>query len=114
MANAIVSEVVKHLEVLPVNLQTQVLNFVRGLTSTPQHDIRRGELPSVSEVVTRIKKMPPNWAMVTQPQGSLSDALRESPSDPEFDLYAWEQEWAAAESELKRINFENDVAEGRI
>lgn len=31
MASAIVSEVVKHMEVLPLTLQEQVLSFVRGL-----------------------------------------------------------------------------------
>jgi len=33
MASAIVSEVVRHMEVLPLTLQEQVLNFVRGLDS---------------------------------------------------------------------------------
>lgn len=114
-SNAIVSEVVKYLELLPLNLQRLVLNFVRqlsstGLKSTPERDAD----VSVSEVVARIKAMPPNLAMIIQPSGSLADALRTGPTHPEFDLPRWEQEWAAAEDELNRLNFESDVAEGRI
>ena len=68
---------------------------------------------TVSEVVTRIKATPPNPAMITQPQGSLVEALRSGPVDPNFDLNTWEREWAAAEKELKRINLLDDMTEGR-
>lgn len=117
MSSTIVSEVVKHLEVLPLNLQAQVLQFVRGLDSEHGNGNDAYEddgISSVADVVARIKAMPPNPAMVTHPQGSLADALREGPTNPDFDLQRWQQEWAAAEAELKRINFEDDVAEGRI
>ena len=58
---------------------------------------------TVAEVVARIKATPPNPAMITPPQGSLADALRNGPTDPHFDLHLWEQEWAAAEDELKQV-----------
>ena len=69
--------------------------------------------PTVAEVVARIKSTPPNPAMITPPQGSLADALRNGPTDPQFDVKTWEQDWAAAEDELKQINRLNDIAEGR-
>jgi len=43
-----------------------------------------------------------------------ADALRDGPTNPDFDLEKWQQEWDAAEAELKRINLEDDIAEGRI
>lgn len=114
-SSAIVSEVVKHLEVLPLNLQTQVLNFVRKLSSAGSRAKREtNEISAVSEVVARIKSVPPNTAMITQPQGSLANALRNAQPNSSFDLEQWEQEWAAAEEELKRINLEDDISEGRI
>ena len=58
---------------------------------------------SVSEVVARIKATPPNPAMITQPQGSLVEALQSGPTDPDFDLATWEREWAMAEEELRCI-----------
>lgn len=65
--------------------------------------------PSVAEVVERIKAIPPNPAMVTPPQGSLVEALRNAPSDPDFDLEAWNQEWAAAVKDLERPNLGDAV-----
>ena len=47
--------------------------------------------------------------MITAPQGDLAEALRNGPTDPNFDLKTWEQEWAQAEAELKRINRLNDM-----
>ncbi len=70
-------------------------------------------IPTVAEVVALIKATPPNPAMITPPQGSLADALRHGPTDPDFDLDTWERDWAIAEEELKRINLLDDIAEGR-
>ena len=71
------------------------------------------DVPTVAEVVARIKATPPNPAMITPAQGDLADALRTGPADPTFDLETWEQEWATAEAEMKRVNLLNDIAEGR-
>lgn len=115
MASPIVSEVVKHLEVMPLELQTQVLSFVRKLESKREERVHDDSwVPSVSEVVNRIKAIPPNTDLIRQPEGSLADALRDGPTDPDFDLEQWQKEWEAAEAEIKRINLEDDIAEGRI
>ena len=79
------------------------------LTNALESDL----IPTVAEVVARIKATPPNPAMITPPQGSLADALRLGPTDPDFDLAAWERDWAMAQEELKRINLLDDIAEGR-
>lgn len=79
------------------------------LTDALENDL----IPTVAEVVARIKATPPNPAMITPPQGSLIDALRDGPTDPNFNLAAWQREWAVAEEELKRINLLDDMAEGR-
>lgn len=75
--------------------------------------LQEEDSPTVAEVVARIKATPPNPTMITPPQGSLAEALRNGPTDPDFDLQSWQQEWATAEAELKRINLLNDIAEGR-
>ncbi len=46
-------------------------------------------VPTVVEVVARIKATPPNPAMITPPQGDLAEALRNGPTDPDFDLKGW-------------------------
>lgn len=71
------------------------------------------QTPTVAEVVARIQATPPNPAMITPPQGSLAEALRNGPTDPNFDLNRWQTEWAQAEEELRRINVLDDMDEGR-
>ena len=114
MASAIVAEVVKYIEALAPNRQAQVLDFVRKLDSTQLNGGNENDgIPSVAEVVARIQALSPNPAMVTQPKGSLADALRDGPTNPDFDLQQWEQEWAEAEAELKRIDLEDAIADAR-
>ena len=79
------------------------------LTNALENDL----IPTVTEVVARIKATPPNPAMITPSQGSLADALRSGPTDPNFDLETWRRNWAMAENELKRINLLDDIEEGR-
>jgi len=71
-------------------------------------------VPSVAEVIARIKATSPDHTMVTAPKGSLADALRSGPTIPDFDLEAWHKDWSAAEEELKRINLLNDIIEGQV
>ncbi|MEZ4870547.1 MAG: hypothetical protein R3C14_54965 [Caldilineaceae bacterium] len=106
---------------LPPTLEHQVKVEAEKQKRTPEQVVIErlaqtfadDDVPTVAEVVARIKATPPNPAMITPPQGDLAAALRNGPTDPTFDLKSWEQEWAMAEAELKRINFLNDIAEGR-
>ena len=69
--------------------------------------------PSIDDVVATIKGARPNPQGIRPARGSLADALRSAPSDPEFDLARWNQDWAAVESEMRAMTRADDVAEGR-
>ena len=69
--------------------------------------------PSLEEVVAQIQATPPNPNSLRPASGSLTDALRDSPHDPDFDLDIWNQEWATVEAEMKAITRANSIAEGR-
>jgi len=69
---------------------------------------------SVSEIVALIKATTPDPAMVIPAEGSLAEALRDGPTDPNFDLQTWEREWRAVEAELKQINRFNAMEDGAL
>ena len=69
--------------------------------------------PSPEEVVTKIQATPPNPHSIRPADGSLAEALRNAPNDPNFDLAAWNREWAAIEAEMQAITRANAMAEGR-
>ena len=69
--------------------------------------------PTPEQVVAKIKALPKNPLNPIPAQGSLMEYLRNSPTDPNFDLDAWNREWKAVEAEMKAITSANDVAEGR-
>ena len=64
-------------------------------------------------VMAQVRALPPNPISVTPAQGSLLEALQSGPEDQDFDLDAWNQEWAQAEAEMKAITQQNDRQEGR-
>jgi plasmid stability protein len=51
--------------------------------------------PTPEEVVAKIQATPPNPHNIRPAGGSLAGALRNAPDDPDFDLVAWNREWAA-------------------
>jgi hypothetical protein len=72
------------------------------------------DFPTPEEVVAKIKALGPTDPRYIRPAaGSLAEALRSIPHDPDFDLAAWELQWAAIEAEMKAITRANDIAEGR-
>jgi hypothetical protein len=72
-------------------------------------------LPSSNEaeVAAGFQVAPPDPRNLRLARGSLADALRAAPRDPDFDLAQWNREWAAVEAEMKAVTHTNDVAEGR-
>ena len=69
---------------------------------------------TLEELVERIKSTPPVPGSFHPATGSLAEALAASPPpDPDFDSEAWNREWAKIEDEIRRINREDDIAEGR-
>jgi plasmid stability protein len=69
--------------------------------------------PTPEEVVAKIRATPPNPRGIRPAAGSLAEALRDAPDDPDFDLASWRREWAVVEAEMKAITRANDIAEGR-
>jgi len=73
------------------------------------------ESPSATpeEVVARIRATPPNPGSIRPASGSLADALRNAPRDPDFSLEVWQRQWRQVEAEMRAITRANDIAEGR-
>lgn len=70
--------------------------------------------PTPEEVVAKIKVLGPSDPRNIRPAtGSLAQALRSIPSDPDFDFEEWNRQWAEVEAEMKAITRANDIAEGR-
>jgi hypothetical protein len=65
------------------------------------------------EVVAKIKATPPDPTAIRPAEGSLADALRRLPADPEFNLAEWERQWVSVENEMKMMTRIDDLAEGR-
>ena len=70
------------------------------------------DLPTLEEVVAKIKALPRRPENIHPAVGSLRDLLAKDPEDAEFDLEAWQQEWAKVEEEMRAITLANDIAEG--
>ena len=66
-----------------------------------------------TKLIEKIKSTLPNPALIRPATESLADLLEEVPVDPDFDLETWTTEWNAVESEMKAIDWANDIVEGR-
>lgn len=69
--------------------------------------------PSPEEVVARIKATPPEPGSLRPASGSLADALRNAPEDPDFDLATWNKVWRDIAAEMRATTRANTIAEGR-
>jgi plasmid stability protein len=70
------------------------------------------QFPTPEEVVAKIKALPANPQNIRPAEGSLAEALRNAPDDPDFDLEAWKREWVKVEAEMKAMTRANNLAEG--
>lgn len=86
------------------NLVLEILSTVLGADE---------RFPTPEEVVAKIKALPANLQNIRPAEGSLAEALRNAPVDPDFDLETWRREWAAVEAEMKGMTRANSLAEGR-
>ena len=79
------------------------------------HDALEGMavFPPIEDIVATIKAARPNHQNIRPARGSLADALRSAPSDPDFDLARWNQDWSAVESEMRAMTRADDLAESR-
>ena len=60
--------------------------------------------PSPEEVVAKIQATPATPISLQPAKGSLANALRHAPEDPDFDLATWNQAWADVEAEMGTYN----------
>lgn len=91
-----------------INEQTESL-------SAPDDEV---DLPTLEELVARIRATPPNPKAVHPPTKTVEEvlaALEASPS-PESDITPeeWDRMWAAFEQELKAVDRAKDIEEGRL
>lgn len=70
-------------------------------------------LPTLEEVVEKIRSLPPGPVIEPTSDMSLAEALRNAPEDPDFDEAEWTVQWQTVEAEMKAITRANDIAEGR-
>src|SRR2546429_9239006 len=76
-------------------LQDDIANEY-GVISEPAEDF-----PTPEAVVARFMALPPEPNSVRPARGSLAEALRNKPYDPNFDFDEWNRQWAEFEAELK-------------
>ena len=66
---------------------------------------------SLEELVAAIRRLPPGRDTYEPGRGSLAAALAAQPADPNFDLQAWNEEWARVEAEMARIEAEDAIGD---
>ena len=65
------------------------------------------------QVVARIQALPRNPDALRPAQESVADALQRTITNKDFDLEAWEQQWAKVEAEIRDMTVQDDIREGR-
>ena len=90
----------------------QLLEQAKQSTARPDAKTVRNN-PEMIALVERIKATLPNPATIRPATGSLAEALRNAPEDPNFDLETWTRQWNSIEAEMKAIDQADDIAEGR-
>ncbi len=104
---------------LPRNLEAELKSAAKARKSSIEelalallgNAIKTILSPSPEDIVAEIRAAGPATAHLAN--GSLAEALRSAPEDPEFELETWRREWSTAEAEIKAVSRANDLAEGR-
>lgn len=98
-------------EAQDVSLEQLLVNILTEAADSPKNDRTVHMTPEV--VMAQVRALPPNPNSIIPAQGSLLEALQAGPEDPDFDLAAWDQQWAQVEAEIRAITIQNDIQEGR-
>ena len=72
------------------------------------------DMPTLEEVVERIKSLGPSDENYIPPTMRLSDVIPNVSEEPPIDPAEWDRQWAEIEAEMKRRDLEDDRAEGRF
>ena len=68
-------------------------------------------LPSLDEIIERVRSLPSILGNGPTSNISLAEALRNAPEDPDFDLAGWTAQWQAVEAEMKAIERADTIAD---
>ncbi len=104
---------------LPGNLEAALRSAAKARESSIEdlaaallgNAIKAALAPSPEDVVAEIRAA--GSATAHPAKGSLAEALRSAPDDPDFELETWRREWSAVEAEMTALSQANDLAEGR-
>lgn len=91
----------------------QLLTQITGQTAPAVDPEAIRDDPEMIALVEQIKTTPPNPAAIRPATGSLVEALKNAPEDPDFDLEAWTRQWDVVEAEMKAADRADDIAGGR-
>lgn len=95
-----------------LSLEQLLVDILTEAAANPQPTIAQWAT-TPEAVMAQVRALPPNPNAVVPAQGLLLEALQAEPEDPNFDLAAWNQQWAQAEAEIKEMTRQNDRQEGR-
>lgn len=104
-------DMAKRLEARASARRMELDELVTGLLSDVLE--REEDYPTLDRVIAEIKEAHPNLDTFHPATQSLADKLANSPEDPDFDLAAWNRQWAEVAAEMKAVTRANDLAEGR-
>jgi len=114
------AEAIHNIEQLALTLinQSEVIELDLPLPAMPNgHEngwlLEDDEGPTLEEVMAKIKATPPSPTAFHPATESLLDYLLAVPDDPDFDVEAWNRDWARVEAEMKARDKANDIAEGQ-
>jgi hypothetical protein len=85
-------------------------------SNEPVHEISQDaslDLPSLEEIVAKIRRMGPNPNNIIPGGGKLAEKLAHplTDVDPAFDLAEWTREWDRVEAEMKAASLAHEEAE---
>lgn len=73
--------------------------------------VLNASLPSLDEIIERVRNLPPSLENRSTSSISLAEALRNAPEDPDFDLAEWTAQWQAVEAEMRAIERADAIAD---
>jgi hypothetical protein len=92
--------------------------IAESVVTTPARNGDSDDLPSLEEVIARIKATPPNPNAIIPPTKTLEEVVAyweaNPPEETNLPPEEWDRLWAAFEEELKAIDRADDLAEGRL
>lgn len=73
--------------------------------------VLNASLPSLDEIIERVRNLPPSLENRPTSNLALAEALRNGPEDPDFNLAEWTAQWQAVEAEMKAIERADAIAD---